>query len=344
MKPDDTAVYNQLFERMAKLDVAPEQIEGFLLEYKRKELSTRIAAKALEVAEGKAKFEEIADIVAEAELKADPVEQLFVTDSLEDLYQHNVKAKGCRWRLSTLNRMLGSLRKGNFGFIAARPEIGKTTFLADEVTFMAPQIDQPVLWVNNEQAGSEVKSRCYQAHFGITTQQLYADRKRYEAEYARVLGGKILLHDNANAGRRDVSALCKAYKPGLIVIDQIDKIKGFDADRYDLQMKAIYQWARELAKEYGPVIGVCQAGGTGENKRWLMMNDIDSSHTAKQGEADWILGIGAVNDEAHANERYFHLMKNKLMGDEDTLPALRHGKAPVRIRPEIARYEDVLKF
>jgi transketolase len=36
----------------------------------------------------------------------------------------------------------------------------------------------------------------------------------------------------------------------------------------------IYIWARELAKEFAPVIGVCQAGASGENKMWLDMNDV----------------------------------------------------------------------
>lgn len=344
MRPDDTEVFNAIFERMHGTVVSEEQILEYLAEYKKKETATKIAQKALEVAEGRAGFEEIIALANDIEVTADPQENHFVTDSLEELYQVNVAQPGYRWRLATLNRMLGSLRKGNFGVIAARPEMGKTTLIADQVTFMAPQRPDPVLWVNNEQAGSEVKSRCYQAHFGITTGELYKNRRRYEEEFKKSLGGKILLHDNANAGRRDIAALCKSYRPGLIVFDQIDKIKGFEADRHDLLLKAIYQWARELSKEYGPVIGICQAGGTAEGKKWLGMNDIDSSHTAKQGEADWILGMGAVSDEQFQSERYFHLMKNKLMGDEDTLPALRHGKCPVRIRPDIARFEDVLKW
>ncbi len=344
MRPDDTEVYNVIFERIDKTVVSPEQVLEYLTEYKKKETATKIAQKALEVAEGKAKFDDIKALTDEIEIKVDQEESLFVTDSLDEIYRQNVAVPGYRWRLATLNRMLGSLRKGNFGVVAARPEVGKTTFLADQVTFMATQQESPVLWINNEQAGPEVKSRCYQAYFGISTGELYKNRRRYDEEFRESLGGRILLHDNANAGRKDVSALCKSYKPGLIIFDQIDKIKGFEADRHDLLLKAIYQWARELAKEYGPVIGVCQAGGTAEGKKWLDMNDIDSSHTAKQGEADWILGIGAVKDESFQSERYFHLMKNKLLGDEDTIPALRHGKCPVRIRPDIARYEDVLKF
>ena len=111
-------------------------------------------------------------------------------------------------------------------------------------------------------------------------------------------------------------------------------------DRHDLQLKALYQWAREIAKMHAPVIAVSQAGGTGENKLWLTMDDVDSSKTAKQGEADWILGIGKESDNT-SNMRFLNISKNKLLGDGDTLPDLRHGNAQVLIKPQIARYEQI---
>jgi hypothetical protein len=126
----------------------------------------------------------------------------------------------------------------------------------------------------------------------------------------------------------------------LIIFDQIDKIKGFKVDRYDLELKAIYQWAREIAKKYAPVIGVSQASGEAEGKLWLTMDMVDSSKTSKQGEADFIIGIGKEQDNT-SRSRYLNICKNKLLGDSDTLPDLRHGSAQVLIKPEIARYEDI---
>jgi len=67
---------------------------------------------------------------------------------------------------------------------------------------------------------------------------------------------------------------------------------------------------------------------------------VDSSKTAKQGEADWILGIGKEQDNS-SRYRYLNITKNKLLGDSDTLPELRHGSAQVMMKAEIARYEDL---
>jgi hypothetical protein len=119
-------------------------------------------------------------------------------------------------------------------------------------------------------------------------------------------------------------------------------VQGFSSDREDLRLGAIYQWARELAKQYNiPVIGVCQADGTAENVQWLNMGHVSNSKTSKQAEADWIVGIGKLEDPAYSKVRYVSVMKNKLTGDADTEPMLRHGKMEVLIDPVIARYQDI---
>jgi hypothetical protein len=265
----------------------------------------------------------------------------YVTDNLEDLYNETVHKPGLRWRLPTLNKMLGSLRQGDFGFLFARPETGKTTFLASEATYMATQTEKPILWFNNEEQGNKVKVRCYQACLGYDIFNLYKDRPAAFTEYMKQTKGLIKIIDRADIHRRFVENICKQMNPSLIIFDQIDKVKGFDSDREDLRLGAIYIWAREIAKRYAPVIGVCQSDVTGEGKKWLDMGNVANAKTSKQAEADWILGIGAVHDIGLEHIRYLHLSKNKLSGDEDSDPKLRHGKLEVIIKPEIARYAEL---
>lgn len=279
-------------------------------------------------------------------------EDVFATDDLTVLVNSSIKKQGLRWRLKTLNRMLGSLRKGDFGFIFARPETGKTTFLASEGTFMAEQLaanprlisddEGPILWINNEEQSDKVALRTHQATHGVDLVSLYSDLPGYNQRYKDKIKGKLkIIKDVGVIHRKQVEKLCELYKPSLIIFDQIDKITGFDSDREDLKLGAIYQWARELAKVYGPVIAVCQADGTGEGVKWLTMNNVANAKTSKQAEADWIVGIGKINDPGFDNIRYLHASKNKLIGDEDTEPGLRHGRCEVLINPTIARYEDI---
>jgi hypothetical protein len=246
-----------------------------------------------------------------------------------------------RWRLDSLNTRLGSLRKGNFGFVFARPETGKTTFLASEVTFMAAQAEAPILWFNNEQEIREVIVRCYQAALGIDYTQLLADPNGNRTKYVEATKDNIKFKDDASIHYKQVEKICESVKPSLILFDQIDKIKGFDNDREDLRLGAIYIWARELAKTYAPVIGICQADGTGEGQRWLTMSNVANAKTSKQAEADWILGIGKVNEPGYDALRYLHLSKNKLLGDNDTNPKLRHDRWETIIESEIGRYRDL---
>lgn len=255
-----------------------------------------------------------------------------------------VKQMGIRWRLDFLNKALGSLRKGDFGYIFARPETGKTTFLASEISYMLEETDGNILWFNNEEQDSKVILRVYQAFFGITLEQLLANIPKYEGLFETATGGRFKFFSIDRCNKRDVERLLDLYKPALTVYDQLDKFRGFDADREDLRLGSIYQWAREMAKLYGAGIGVCQADGHAEGVRWLTMEHCANAKTSKQAEADWILGIGKTHTDGAEFIRYLSICKNKLLGDEDSIPALRHGRTETLIKPEIARYQDIIKY
>jgi hypothetical protein len=286
-------------------------------------------------------FDEVVNRVNSINLEGSGSDSAFVSDDLSELLNATIRSTGLRWRLDSLNKRLGSLRVGDFGFIFARPETGKTTWLASECSYFASQSDRPVLWFNNEEQGAKVKLRIYQAYFGVDMGELYTHATDYREKFKTEMSGKILILDQATIYKSEVEKLAARYNPSLIVFDQIDKIKGFTADRHDLELGSIYQWARGLAKEFAPVIGVCQADGTGEGVRWLTMSHVSDAKTSKQAEADWILGIGRQNVEGMEYIRHLHLSKNKLFGDGDSDPSLRHDKWDVIIRPELARYEDL---
>ncbi len=151
----------------------------------------------------------------------------FVTTSLTSIIQDIFRKPGLRWRLDALNKSLGSLRKGNFGFLFARPEVGKTTFLASEISCMLEQLvdhDGPIIWFNNEQVGAEVMLRMYQGYFGVRLEQIKASPEKFEKEFLEHTKGRFKLVDNANIDKSLVEKMCKQLKPSLIVFAQIDKI------------------------------------------------------------------------------------------------------------------------
>jgi hypothetical protein len=336
-------------------DTSDEVFADIFADVLKRQKAYDLALASLEVSEGRKEFADLLTLTRDLDI-LNPVthheEILFVTDDLEVLYNESIKIPGLRWRLQTLNRMLGSLRRGDFGFIFARPETGKTTFLASEVSNFAQQLHArmaednekhvgPILWFNNEEQGNKVKLRLYQAMLGVDKAQLGSDIFGNRQRYRDMGGSHIKIYDSASISRQQVEQLCAEFQPSLVIFDQLDKIKGFVGDREDLRLGTIYIWAREIAKTYCPVIAVCQADASGEGKKYLTMDNVANAKTAKQAEADWILGIGKSHGEGEEFMRYIHLSKNKLDGDSDTDPELRHGREAVRINPYIARYQDM---
>ena len=338
----DREVYEQLLKTLTEAEIGTDILHELLVQIKQKDIAEKLGIVSFDFAEGRKTLEDIKEIYDSFEtIEKEITEVQFVTDDLDELYQQTIATPGLRWRLGSLNRMLGSIRKGDFGFIFARPETGKTTFLASEVSYFAEQSKGTCLWINNEEQGTKVMSRLYQASLGITNEELMRNRSESKHRYFKNTLGNIKLYDDASIYKREIEDLCSKYEPAVVVIDQIDKIKGFTGDREDLKLGAIYQWARELAKTYCPVIGVCQADGTAEGVKWLNMGHVASAKTTKQSEADFIIGIGRSNEQGKELTRYINISKNKLQGDVDTDPKLRHGFCEVILEAEIARYRDI---
>jgi replicative DNA helicase len=268
-------------------------------------------------------------------------QDVFVNPSLSYISE-TVATGGLRWRLKELNVALGPLRKGDFIIVAARPETGKTTFTASEASYMMTQLqpDEHVIWINNEEASNKVMMRVIQSFHGVTTGDLLGNADYYEEEFISNGGKRFLVLDDDSGVKSAVkiARLFKEYKPGLIIFDQLDKVHGFKQDREDLRIGQLYEWARDIAKEYCPVIAISQVDGTGEGEKWIQMNQLRGSKTDKIGEADAIITIGKSNEPAMDLQRFIHVPKNKLFGGSETLEAHRHGCFEVEIEPAKARY------
>lgn len=344
----DKTIYDGMLKSLSELRISPEVGQGILLEIKTRSGALKLSEKAYKVAQGIETVQDLQSYYTEAFEKVDHTQQedslTEITTNLEDILDQSYKDQGLRWRLDCLNKSLGSLREGDFGFIFARPETGKTTFLASEITQMLMSTTRPAVWFNNEEDGKKVMLRIYQAYFGIELDKLLANARYFNEKFNEETNGNFKLFDSAIIGKGDVEKIVAKYNPCLVVYDQIDKIRGFAADRDDLRLGAIYQWARELAKNSHAAIGVCQADGTAEGVRYLTMEHVANAKTSKQAEADFILGIGKTHDQNQEYVRFINISKNKLFGDKDSIPDLRHGRFEVMIEPTVARYKDIIRF
>lgn len=330
---EDESLQDQLAV-IEKEEVGQDVGEELIKKHCDRQWAHNLALKAIGVTEGRETIEALHSEYDKYSTLFTPTTEnsLLVTDDFELLWEENRRDGGLQWRLPFMNKYFGGLRKGDFGFIFARTNTGKTSFLASEVSFMLKHAEAPICWFNNEEGGGRIKFRVAQSFFGVTKEKLGENKKAAQDRFLSETKGMFKLYDSATLSKHKIEAIVKEVQPSLIVIDNLDKLYGFKGDRHDLLLGNIYRWGRELAKTYAPVIGVCQAGATADNKKWLQLNDVCDAHVAKQAESDFILGIGMNLDVGMENIRYLHLVKNKFDNTE--------SKFMCELDAKISRYKE----
>jgi len=345
LKDGDRKVISELLATVDKTEVYTQSIVDYMQQHYSQSVASELSIVAIDVAEGRKKVADLTPIIDKLELSVvDEIEEIeWVTTDIDELIEEEELALGLRWRLNVLNQSLGPLRKGNFGQIFARLETGKTAMWISEVTYMAEQVEQPILIFFNEEGGKDIVWRMYSAVTGLTYLELMNNRKRAKEIWKDKIGDKIKFIDEPTlVEKKTMEKVIEQTKPSLIVIDNMDKVKGFVGDRKDLVLHEIYKWGRELAKTYCPVITVGQADGTGHNDRYINESQMADSKTAKPSELDFIIGIGRTDKEGYENVRYINIPKNKLRGDTNTVEAMRHLKGKeVLIVPHLSIYQDM---
>jgi replicative DNA helicase len=342
-KPERLEIVKQWLNELNN-EANQDTISGVIKALATRYHANEIASKALAVVDGK---EESLEHI-EAQLssyhkdvgKVDNEESYIVSDDIFAMLDE-AKAGGYKWRLNALNESLGDLRQGDLVVVATRPDTGKTTFLSSESTYIAQQMpkEKVVLWLNNEEAGKKVKRRIVQSALGVTTRQMFEHPARVNERWLELMGrtDKFVLFDKADVSVYDVENLFEKYDVGLLVFDQLWKVHGFEKEAGNevTRQTMIFNWARELAKKYAPVITVHQADGSAEGVKWIDMSKLYGSKTGVQGEADAIITIGRLPEEG--NKRYLYVPKNKLDGNNQ---AFRNGRFEIEIQPEIGRFKE----
>jgi replicative DNA helicase len=262
-----------------------------------------------------------------------------VLDPIEDLLKAEENDTGLHWRLPCLNRHIKPLRAGDFAIIAARPDKGKTTFCASELTYMAAQVDalypgenRSILWFNNEGPGNKIVMRNFQAALAATTEELVAlsntpsEDTRWKTKvreaYAAALGGRpgvLRIFDVHDMWNHEVEDIMKQHKPALVLFDMVDNIKfggetNNNGQRTDQLLEAMYQWARLMGVKHDcAVLATSQISADGDGVSYPTLPQLKDSKTGKQGAADLIITIGALNDAMLEHSRYIGTTKNKLV-------------------------------
>ena len=270
------------------------------------------------------------------------------TELKEILEKTGIETGGLAFSLPCLSLGAGPLRAGDNVVVAARPEVGKTTFLVHQLSYMVKESETASAVIfSNEESGERVALRLYQSVLGWTTKQILDDPAKAEDEYNRALAGDPgrirIVHGSLS--RRDCERAIEKYKPDIIGINMLQKIGGFRLRKSsnDIELFAAQGiWTREIASGYNLcVLSAWQAGASAQGQAWIEQDDIYQSKTGIVAEADLIIGIGDKLDPMAPECRYIHLSKNKLTGDGSSDPRFRHGYFDgISILPEIGQFKE----
>ena len=287
--------------------------------------------------------------VAKANIIAGDMEQLYVSDDINDLLAEDEDTSGLRFSLGCLRNGLRPLRSGDLVLVCGRPDTGKTSFLTSELVSMVHGLPEgrDVLWFNNEGQGNRIVKRLYQSFLGCDIGGLLQRRQEgtLVRDFQAALGHRVRVVDCHDWDTVMVEQVVQETEPGLVIFDMVDNITfkgdlraGHDA-RTDQILEAQYQWARTLGVKYDhPVIATSQISAeveqSVETQCYPPQHALKDSKTGKQGAADLMIMIGRSSDPAMDSARFISTPKNKLATGNVLI------RQQVNFDGSIARYFD----
>jgi replicative DNA helicase len=173
-----------------------------------------------------------------------------------------------------------------------------------------------VYWANEEPA-DRIKLRIIQSFFEVTDEEMRQQRAVLAQRYLTEVAPYLRVMDSVGTSVEEADEYAKLNKPDVMFMDQLDKfrIKG-EFNRQDERLKAIYVYAREIAKRNKMLVwAVSQASYEAHDRQFIDYSMLDNSRTGKAGEADIIIGIGKTGSSEVENDvRHICVSKNKLNG------------------------------
>ena len=243
-----------------------------------------------------------------------------------------------KWNLTQLNILCPGIGPGTLTTVFALVETGKSAFIVSTAFGPDSFCDQgaKVMLICNEEPAKRTQQRAVMSYSGLDKDKVFLSKK-YAKEMWNKIKDQTIIRDATDYPTMDaVEDLVRKHKPDILIIDQLDKmmVEG-NFSRDDLRLSEIYRKSRYIAKKHQlALIAVSQADATADGRTALRFTQMANSKIGKAAEADLIIGIGKEQTDSGEDNylRYLFVSKNKLGG--------RHGRATVRIEPEISRYVD----
>ena len=257
-----------------------------------------------------------------------------------------------------LDRMINGLKEGELFVIAARPSMGKTSFLLNIVEHLALEVKRPVLVFSCEMPSVQLVERLLYARSAVSKQELIAQQgklspdnmRRFQKAMKEYRESKLVIDDTAAISISELRAKARRVMkehPDLcaIGIDYLQLMRSHTKQAQNSREREIAEISgglKGLAKELRlPIIVLAQLNRgpenrTGKNKGLPMMSDLRESGAIEQ-DADM---IGLLYRSAYYAEDD---EEREQVGSDANLALAKNrngptGDVPLTFRAELMRF------
>ena len=217
--------------------------------------------------------------------------------SLEALSAAGGGVTGVTTGFADFDRLTAGLQPSNLMIVAARPGMGKSTFIANVAAHIAIAENAPAAFFTLEMSKSEVVNRLLCSEGRVEAENLKTGRLS-DSDWAKVattMGvlseAPIYIDDSAQTTVLDVRSKCqrllrKEGRLGVIVIDYIQLMHGpRGAESRQVEVSEISRGLKILARDLNtPIIAACQLNRSPESRadKRPMLGDLRESGSLEQ--------------------------------------------------------------
>lgn len=193
-------------------------------------------------------------------------------EQIESIYESKGGVTGLPTGFPDLDRMTAGLQSGDLIIIAARPSMGKTTFVMNIARYAAVELQIPVVVFSLEMSKEQLALKLLCSEAGVDNQRIRTgtlmdnDWPRLAHALGRLSEATLFIDDTPGATTGDLRARARRIKAeyglGLIIIDYLQLMSGSKskgAENRQQEVSEISRSLKALAKELGvPVIALSQ--------------------------------------------------------------------------------------
>lgn len=251
----------------------------------------------------------------------------YITTPIGELLAEVSDDKGLKFRrIAALREHILGLQGGASIAIAARPDKGKTSFIADCLTDFAPQVvamygdARPILWLNNEGSGKRIIPRIYQAALKKDLNEIIqmSNAGALVPAYTEAMGGVpnlIRVKDMHGASLAQIEQVIESVRPAVVVGDMMGNFRLGGAANGSNKADAVEQiwqeWREILVRNDAIGLGTVQISQEGGNMLYPPYSALKDSKTGIQGATDVIIMMGSLDNPDAQTIRGLSSPKNK---------------------------------